>query len=131
MIRVSLFGLQGYCLIVPAPSGVIYSNQVAGYQTNQAELEGILVPVDCWNQAGTLERVDRLMLDKDRLTVADADEIDALLSAAEFGIPARVDRDRLADSSESWLWLVVDQEALLLVEGLEFTAAVLTTENSD
>lgn len=139
MITVSLFGLTGHCLIIPAKSGITYSNQVAGGSCNQYSLEGILVPVDEWNHPrathlgaeGPLDQIQQFTLDAEELTLDHAGQIDSLLEDSPFNIPARVDRSKLEDSCESWIWLTVNAERFQLVEGLKVTSAVLTTENSD
>lgn len=135
MINVSLFGLHGHCLIIPGKSGITYSNQVAGASCSQRSLEGILVPVDDWNHDGTLDRIESMILDEEELTEDHAGQIDSLLEDSGFHIPARVDRLKLNDSCESWIWLSLDAEAFQLIEGLSLGdgewSAVLTTENSD
>ena len=43
--KVRLWTLPDVMLIVPGPSGVIYTNQVMGYACAQPEVEGFLVPL--------------------------------------------------------------------------------------
>ena len=42
---VNLYEFDGLELILEFPSGVLYSNQVAGYGCYQPEIEGIMVPL--------------------------------------------------------------------------------------
>jgi hypothetical protein len=124
MVKVLLYGLKSGCgLIVPYPSGIAYRNQVAGRLCRQHSLEGIFVPVDWDDAANAMEDV---FFGDDILSPEDADRIDAKLT--DRG--ARVDRSKLGESCEAWVWLTLDN-GVRFIEDFACSEAVFTWENSD
>jgi Family of unknown function (DUF6210) len=122
-IHVRLFQLRGVGLIIPHPTGVVYQNQVAGMLCRQYWLEGVFVPVD-WDDAA--DAIEDTFVGGDSLSTEDADRIDAKLAPHS----AKVNRAKLGESCEAWVWLSLEK-GVRLVEGLEPAEAVLTWPNSD
>jgi hypothetical protein len=122
-IEVLLYGLTKGCgLIIPFPSGIVYWNQVAGMTCGQRALEGIYVPVDWDDVAGAME--DTFI--GGALDTEDADRMDAKL--IKYG--AKVDRSKLGESCESWVWLSLEKGVRFIRE-FASAEAVLTWPNSD
>jgi hypothetical protein len=110
---ISLYGLEGLGLVVPYPSGILYTNQTGGTTCAQPVEEGVFVPL------GSECRVAEKLIDcfenqiRARLTSADADALDAILHTPDepsVVTPAfflEVDRARLDDSMEAWLYVTI------------------------
>jgi hypothetical protein len=88
--------------VIEHPSGVVYTNQTGGTACDQPELEGVLVPLDLEPEQS--ERLAELCLEAGRLSTELADTIDTILAKAPGGL--RVDRARLHDSHEAWIFVV-------------------------
>src|SRR3954463_7829900 len=127
-------------LILECPSGVIYRNQVGGVLCWQAEVEGVLAPFE--GNPAHVDQVQRLLCDHPRkLTAEIADAIDTLLSSDLATRFVRVDRTRLSESMEAWVYVIADtQEYVDLntpsdyfgsVFGFGTATGVLTWQNSD
>lgn len=110
---ISLYSLTGLALLVRRASGVLYTNRAGGNYCMQPVEEGVLVPLD--DDEGHLQdKLDAFFQRRGGLLDAsDADELDAILQTPE---PPRhiaptffleVDRDRLRDSMEAWLYVTV------------------------
>jgi hypothetical protein len=110
---ISLYGLEGLGLVVPYPSGVLYTNQTGGTTCAHPVEEGVFVPLG--SECRLEEKLDRIFQHQfaARLTSADADALDAILHTPEepFVVtPAfflEVDRTRLDDSMEAWLYVTI------------------------
>jgi hypothetical protein len=128
--------MEGAAAIVLEASGVVYSNQTCGNACAQPEAEGILVP---FNDASPLgqseqafwERLARILENAHYLTPHLADQVDAELAADPDTRCATVDRSRLKDSHESWIYIDLDGTASGLLSGFGRSKAVLTWPNSD
>lgn len=96
-------------LICPANSGVTYTNQVGGHACLHPQVEGFILPFDF---SSLEDRLARVLLNRDALTVEDADEVDAMLARFPHTSCATVDRTRLDESMEAWVYVnVVENEA--------------------
>ena len=126
---------------MPSCSGVVFSNQAGGYSCLQPELEGIYVPVDDdFNDVET-KLLDYFTGEKHRGTGAtrglddeDADRIDEILHSRHVPCPVAVDRQRLAESVEAWVFvrLRADEHPFPIIDGFQAgSPAVLTWNNSD
>jgi hypothetical protein len=119
--RIELWEHVGLGIILSWPTGIIYTNQTGGTSCFHPEMEGAFVPLrnDCteegrilmspenelWNYfTGPRWRGDGATLG---LEAADADFIDDLLRKAKLFPTVRVDRDRLKDSHEAWVHVIV------------------------
>lgn len=128
-------------LLVEQASGVVYRNQVGGVTCWQAELEGVLAPLEI-NQAD-VERIMRLRYPPGHGISAEiADVLDAALAGQPGARYLKVDRARLHESLEAWVYVVADTQDdtpdhLLgpdyfgAVLGFGRVNAVLTWPNSD
>ncbi len=132
---VNLDEFAGLGLILLHPSGVLFTNQVAGFVCMHPEVEGVFVPLP--------ERVGRPEVHALRahfrgnwhtLTEEDAKVVDGIFRSSQLGF-LRVDRARLADSYEAWVYVVVDHpqqdRAMDLFHGFTTRAGIVTWMNSD
>lgn len=121
-VRITLPEEHTPCVVIEAPTGVIYTTQAGGTACGQPEAEGYLVPLyyfdweelfrifqDQWECAE--HRVPQSMMDqlgKDELDYADAvlfgnkEELDGARDGELKPIEAKLDRERLP-WGESWL----------------------------
>lgn len=112
--RLSLYDLEGVALILEAPTGVIYSNQVGGHFCLQPTYEGALLPVnpdrDPDGPRSDLERaLGALLLNRGWLDDALADAVDATLARHISTRGVTVDRARLHESIEAWVHVIVPE----------------------
>ncbi len=135
---VRLWAERTYGLIVLHPTGIRFSNQTGGHACRQSEEEGVFVPID----------LDWPVIEahfsgppwqgwcSDRLDEATADFLDSRFQAdAEVfasTLKLRVDRERLHESMEAWVYVRFEEEKsdFPLVAGFG-TQGVLTWPNSD
>jgi hypothetical protein len=128
-------------LVLEHPSGVLYRNQVAGVLCWQAEIEGVLASVD-FSDADT-ERIMTLPWQPTRGITSDlADAVDSVLAAAPRARYLKVDRARLQESAEAWVFVIADTPSDVTefspgmdyfgsIFGFGITTGVLTWPNSD
>lgn len=129
-------------LVIDERSGVFYQNQVGGNVCAQEELEGVLAPVEL--DAESVELIAHLpYVNRKGISDEIADAIDRVLAAVQTkrAIKAdvvRVDRSRLQDSWEAWVYVVVDSPENITDDnffdswlGFGTTRGVLTWPNSD
>ncbi|WP_437926235.1 DUF6210 family protein [Sorangium sp. So ce291] len=95
-------------LVVEHPSGVVYQNQVGGVVCWQAEMEGVLSPLDV--SAGAAQRIQDCpyLSGREGITAEVADAIDALLASEPGARFLKVDRARLGQSWEAWVYVLID-----------------------
>ena len=134
--RVILYSLSRPMLIVADPAGVRYQNQVGGVSCAQEELEGILCPL-------CVRREDEDALAglpyvgvRPGISGEIAVAIDAILAANPATQFLHVDRARLDDSTEAWIYVVIDApespgESVGPLHGFGNATGVLTWPNSD
>jgi Family of unknown function (DUF6210) len=140
---VNLFEFDGIGLILLISTGIMYSNQTGGLTTRHPRVEGCFVPLS--DRSGELVRqlTDHFTGTKWRgycdhgIDSETADLLDHLLDEwrPAFEFPITVDRTRMAESQEAWVYVNVaapppDQQVPIL-EGLTPCGAVLTWLNSD
>jgi hypothetical protein len=138
---IQLWGGPRLGLIILRPSGVYYSNQTGGYACLHPTVEGVFVPI----------RVDELDLERELseyftgakwqgwccrgIDEETAIVIDGLLAQCDFTRGIRVDRNRLRDSHEAWVYVdyanLPETEWRTEISGFGACKAVLTWENSD
>jgi len=105
--KISLYFMPCEVMLVLAhPTGVFYKNQVAGYACRQEELEGVLASVD-FSDAQT-ERIMTFEYPNGGVDNGVADQLDQVLSSSSRSRFIRVDRSRVADSFEAWVYVVVE-----------------------
>lgn len=136
MPRVTLWNIEGVMLILLRDSGVIYTNQTGGHACAQPEAEGILAP---FNNSPPLDQPDlstesqlkRVLTGAQRLTPAQADEVDEILAHWQDTKCAKVDRTRLTDSMEAWVYVDVNECGDDLISGFGPCKGIITWSNSD
>jgi hypothetical protein len=141
MRRVNLYDMpRDVMLIIEYPTGVLYENQCGGVACSQEDLEGVLVPVGL--PPVDAERVMALPFPGGAALNAEvADMIDEILASVSFAKYLRVDRSRLSDSCEAWVFVVAEtpQDSDFQIYGPYFGSprgfgtvrGVLTWPNSD
>jgi len=134
--RANLSGLSQAALIIPQPSGVAYEAQVGGTWCRQEVVEGTLVPFDNEPpldapQLALHVQLQKLLWEVAALTDEHADAVDGLLSAHRHTASASVDRGRLAESCEAWVYVNLRDTDGSLLRGFGNCKAVLTWPNSD
>lgn len=128
-------------LIVEYRSGVRYENQVGGVVCARCEQEGVLAPVDA--ARSMVEAIQNLPYPQGAqgITVDLADAIDGLLAGEGRARMLSVDRARLHESWEAWVYVRIDAPLKSTwdvhdnyygsVYGFGPTRGVLTWQNSD
>ena len=137
MATISLYDLTQCALVVPAATGVSYSNQAHGTACAQPMVEGFIVPIahdhalSEPNQA--LEhRITSIFPEGGPGTLGnkEADLIDAILHSRSNTAGISVNRAMLDESMESWLHVTVQTIELVKPMSTSFSA-ILTWPNSD
>ena len=123
MPHVDLFEFSGLAVIIEWPSGLVYSNQTGGHSCLHPELQGALIPLrnDVEHPSGKLLSPETDLFAYFQgpphdgtgatlgLSEADADFIDSVLRKWKL-THVRVDRARLSESHEAWVWVLVHEE---------------------
>jgi hypothetical protein len=134
---VLLYNLCGVGLIIPWPSGVIYQGQVGGHYCLPFREEGIFVPLEFESFDQARELHEFFTGPKwggwcgegiDDQTADFIDQSLARIPLYEEGF-IKVDRSRLWESVEAWIYVDVQEEPCLT--GLTPCKAILTWPNSD
>ncbi|WP_395731164.1 DUF6210 family protein [Prosthecobacter sp.] len=149
---IRLYDAVGTGLIVPCASGVMVSNQTGGTSCQQPEIEGIYIPLrndyglkDFRFSSPELELTTHFVGPKHRgagatsgLDSEDADFVDDVLSRNGLDRSIRVDRKRLNNSQEAWIWVVIhadesnDSDLAMFADfGPYPRHGILTWSNSD
>ena len=125
-------------LIVPEETGVVFTNQVNGTACEHREIEGILIPInnDCApeNYQDLLETKLCALFDDAAwgpFTQRKANEIDAVLKAYAETRGIKVDRSRLRESVEAWVYVVAEKTEFGCYRGFGKIRGILTWPNSD
>ena len=110
---VSLYGLEQLGLILFHPSGIIYSNQTGGHSCIQSAEEGSLVILGFYDGCPTLQTQLKQELENVCwLSEQQADAIDVFFKSHFGSLCLTIDRSRMKDSMEAWLYVdVADQPA--------------------
>lgn len=142
---VRLYDHAGTALIVPHPTGIIYTNQAGGHACLQPQVEGFVVPIA--NDVGLapehrfispenqlFKYFNKLHSCGHPLTERDAKAIESIFHQLPIWGGLSVDRSRLNESVESWVYVNVSahEQGPLPVDGLSFPLeAILTWTNCD
>lgn len=128
-------------LIILRPSGVYYSNQTGGYACQHPLEEGVFVPIHSCELDFGKALSEYFTGSKwngwccDGIDEETAAFMDSLLKKSGLSNEIKVDRTRLKDSREAWVYVNVNTPAktnwLSAISGLGLCSAVLTWENSD
>jgi hypothetical protein len=138
MKRADLFSLTQPALIIPCQSGVLYMQQCGGTACLQRQLEGALVPIDydylLENYKESLQYHLASLFPESNpgvVTEEHAEQIQRMLDRSPLTRGIKVDHSRLADSVESWLYVIVHGDIDSTLHGFGDIGAVLTWPNSD
>src|SRR5579863_7633525 len=134
--RILLWDIESPVLIVEHASGVHYQNQVNGVVCWQAEIEGVMAPLHFPPEiAAPLAALDYPQ-GIGGISSQIADSIDALLASTPSTSFLKVDRDRLDDSCEAWIYVSIETPLERIqgedhgsVYGFGTARGVLTWEN--
>lgn len=106
-VEVILYEIHTPMLILSASTGVVYRNQVGGVVNVQERMEGVLVPIEL---SDALEAaLDERWFQSGRagITLECADRIDAVFLKRPALAFLRVDRKRIHESSEAWVYVTI------------------------
>jgi len=129
--EVCLYGLEQLALIIKMKSSVTYTNQTGGGSCMQPAVEGILMILDDETKS-IANGLNDITLNKTYLTTKDADMIDLLFRTNRVDY-MMVDRRRLEDSMEAWLYVLIDNSKTenSMFKGFIENEGVITWNNSD
>jgi Family of unknown function (DUF6210) len=136
-MRVCLWNLEQAALIILQPSGITYLNQTIGNTCFQSEAEGVLAPItndpplDNLYFGSLAYKLQKLTGNKHFLDEPDAEAIDELLATNLGGDTIRVDRTKLKDSYEAWIFVIIDENNSGDLIDFAGRKAILTYPNSD
>jgi hypothetical protein len=129
-------------LIIFWGSGVVYHNQTCGHACMQRYAEGVLVlPTDPVlvseipheRYECPIEPLLKAMAWGPVVGITDkrATEIDVLLKSHPMTAGILVDRNRLRESEEAWVYVTVEPAELAVYQGFDSAEGVLVWQNSD
>lgn len=140
---VNLWNIAGTGLIIPYPSGILYSNQVGGYSCDHPAIEGFFVPVTTGEKTCPLSLALLDFFQGEKWTghcncgidIETADHLDSLFKNYASTQFIRVDRNAsaLKSSEEAWVYVTLHypDEKYPLLSGIHAEKAILTWPNSD
>ena len=141
-MRISTSGIG---IIIQKNSGVFYTNQTGGYACHQPALEGAFIPL--FSKGEFYDKLSKKLDDYffgdsgpyrghcyiyegKGINEQDADWLDLLFKESE--VPFKVDRDKLNESEEAWIWIeVFGDMGNLFAEGIDGKEGVFVWDNSD
>lgn len=138
--NISLWGLADVVLIVLEETGIVYENQVMGNCCVQASAEGICVPlspdypIDSRGRPAVMtlgERLGEAVLCAHYLDEKLAVLVDVILNQYPETRGIQVDRDKLSDSGEAWLYVKIEPTESSPIKDFGPCKGVLTWLNSD
>ena len=138
--EITLWNSEGVLLIILAKSGVVYKNQTCGGCCLAPREEGILLPFNNEYPLAQPElrleaQLAALTSNVQHLAEDEANQIDNFLNDqgpwSSNVACARVDRTRLYDSHEAWIYVDVEENDGCLFTGFGRCKGVLTWHNSD
>lgn len=132
---ICLYGLDQAALILLSDRGVLYHNQAGGTACMQPKEKGFLIPIT--NDPpldnaykGSLAYKLGMVCQDIYIDERIAQQIDAILDAEVHNHKIEVDRSRLNESMESWVYVTLTSEPED-IKGFVETNAILTWPNSD
>lgn len=136
VLQCELDSLAQAALVLVDPSGAHYTNQAGGNACAHPTARGYLVPVfdDPPLDEGGPDLVHRLreaVLGAHYLTDACADRLDAVLTMSRWTSYIYVDRTRLHDSMEAWVYVQLGPSEFAGFDTRLWTEGILTWPNSD
>ncbi len=134
-LEISLYSLEQAALILLDEGGAHYSNQVGGTMCIQAVTRGVLIPL---SNSPPLNADEGAALDVKLATLCqgvtlgeeEADELDLLFEREVFDYTIVIDRAKLTESVESWVYVNISTKCQTHY-GFTNASAILTWPNSD
>lgn len=126
---ISLYDLGETALIILDPNGVTYTNQTGGNFCMQPEETGFLSPFG--DGEVLVPQLERITLNACYLTDEQATAVDRILASYPETRSGRVDRSRLQESNEAWIYLLVSPDEASAISGFGDVQGVVTWPNSD
>lgn len=111
MKRVCLYSLEQPGVVVLSQSGVTYWNKTGDIDP-RFQAEGILVPIsndppNGYPELSLVPRLQDLTANSESLSVSQVSELDSLLQEVSSSDAISVDRARMGESSEGWVYLTI------------------------
>ncbi len=109
MLRVYLWNLEGPLVIVAAPTGIVYCNQVDGVACDSGELEGFAVPIcvppsRVFTPTWWRKHYNRRVAGDEVLWEGVCNEIDVAMQAVDpLSVIKRARVDRTTAGCEAWV----------------------------
>jgi hypothetical protein len=133
---IDLDALREIGLIILHPSGVLYTNQVGGHGCFHPEAEGVFFPLPVspyGRELGALS--EHFKGSWEALNEFEADMVDSVLRKSSVDLSwISVDRSRLKDSFEAWVYVNLSPRKTGMrerLQGFDDSRGVLTWPNSD
>lgn len=107
--RVRLWGMPlEVMLVLECKSNVLYVNQIGGHVCARGQIEGVLVPLAM--KESRYDEISKLPYPHavNQVFLSSMDRIDRILADDLSTKFIRVDRTRLSESMESWIYVTVD-----------------------
>jgi hypothetical protein len=123
---ISLLGLTQLSLIILGESGVVYSNQAGGNLCCQLTEEGWLsiIGEDYCMSKKVGDSLAKFLENKVGITETEADHIDNILRNDYTTFFLSVDRTRLKDSMEAWLYVNIDDQPPVPIDAYHFGGSI-------
>ena len=136
---IELFSFSGIGLIFQCQSGVLYTNQVGGYACLQPEIEGVFMPLadEKFDKYHDLKRFFARGNWKGNCYNGINEETAKFVDSILFNLlgtqTVEVDKDKLFESNEAWIYVVAFDDGVTYKqwEGFGDATGVLTWMNSD
>jgi hypothetical protein len=133
---IELDSFIGLGLIILHPSGAIYTNQVAGNGCFHPEVEGVFVPLETDVNRYELNTLQQYFTGSwHSLNEPEANLVDTVLQRSRLGLDwISVDRSRLKDSFEAWVYVKLNPKKGRMLEvltGFDDSLGILVWPNSD
>lgn len=115
--EILLYNIDNACLIVECKTGIVYRNQVGGQVCYQAQQEGAVAPLDV--PVAIMDSLETYAFPQGRrgIDLKTADLIDSLLSENVSTSFLSVDRERLDQSWEAWIYVRIERSPERFVLG--------------
>ncbi len=138
LITMKLWEIASPMMIIPAETGVVYENQTHGTTTLQDSLEGILIPVNSEYNPKEYKKsisyqIESLFSEGSAGTISKeiAQKLETIFQNYPETKGISVDWEKLLESHEAWLHVIVSDTKYSDYSGLKNMKAILTWNNSD
>jgi len=119
-IKIDLDNIENGLIIIPQKTGIIYKNQVGGYNCEQEEMEGIIIPILIPQKIR-----ERFINYMNYITEEDIRFFDNTIQNYNHDIDIKFNRKRKNKTMEAWLPINIK------INNQIFNNCILTWENSD